>query len=93
MKIEFYRTVLCPRCLYVSRILKKIVADAPRLELETIEVATNLTRTRQAGITTVPTIRIGSQTLTGLILSPQKIRSFIEQHLSDDASGQTRSGY
>ena len=93
MKIEFYRTVLCPRCLYVSRILKKIVAGSPQIELETIEVATNLTRARQAGITTVPTIRIGSQTLTGLILTPQKIRSFIEQHLSDDASGQTRSGY
>lgn len=92
MKIEFYRTILCPRCLYVSRILKKIVADSPRLELETIEVATNLTRTRQAGITTVPTIRIGSQTLTGLILTPRIIRNFIEQH-QQDAPGHPHSGY
>jgi glutaredoxin len=92
MKIELYRTIFCPRCLYVSRALKKIVADSPQIELETIEVATNLTRTRQAGVTTVPTIRIGNHTLTGLILTPRLIRSFIELHLQD-ASGQPRPGY
>ena len=81
MKIEFYRTILCPRCLYVSRALKKIVAGSPHLELETIEVATNLTRTRHAGIKTVPAIRIGNDTLTGLLLTPRIIRRFIEQHL------------
>ncbi|MFH1019009.1 MAG: hypothetical protein V1782_00140 [Pseudomonadota bacterium] len=81
MRIELYRTILCPRCLYVSRILKKIVAGSPSLELETIEVATNLTRSRQAGITSVPAIKIGNDILTGLILTPRMIRRFIEQHL------------
>ena len=85
MKIELYRTILCPRCLYVSRTLKKIVARSPNLELETIEVATHLTRSRQAGITTVPTIRIGNDVLTGLILTPEMIRRFIKKHLPDDA--------
>lgn len=80
MKIELYRTILCPRCLFVSRVLKKIVADSPHLELETIEVATNLTRARQAGIKTVPAIRIGNDLLTGLILTPRMIKRFIEQH-------------
>jgi len=85
MKIELFRTILCPRCLFVSRILKKIVADSPHLELETVEVATNLTRFRQAGIKTVPAIRVGNEILTGLILTPRKIRCFIEQHLPDEA--------
>lgn len=93
MKIELYRTILCPRCLYVSRTLQKIVAGSPNLELETIEVATNLTRSRQAGIKTVPAIRIGEDLLTGLILTPQKIRGFIEQHLSENVSGQSRPNY
>ena len=93
MKIEFYRTILCPRCLYVSHALKKIVVNSPHLELETIEVATHLTRSRQAGITTVPTIRIGNDVLTGLILTPQMIRRFIEQHLPDDAPEQTRPAH
>ena len=93
MKIELYRTILCPRCLLVSRTLKKIVASSPLLELETIEVATHLTRTRLAGVTTVPTIRIGNDTLTGLILTPRMIRCFIEQHLEDDAPEQASPGY
>jgi len=87
MKIELYRTILCPRCLYVSHALNKIVADSPRLKLETIEVATNLTRARQAGIKTVPAIRIGNDVLTGLILTPQMIRRFIEQHLENARPG------
>jgi len=93
MKIELYRTILCPRCLYVSRALKKIAASSPSLEIETIEVATNLTRSRQAGIKTVPAIKIDDDVLTGLILTPQRIRRFIEQHLPDDAPEQTRPGY
>ncbi len=86
MKIELYRTILCPRCLFVSRTLKKIVAYAPHLELETIEVATNPIRSYQAGIKNVPTIKIGRATLTGLILTPRMIRHFIEQHLPEDTS-------
>ena len=82
MKIELYRTILCPRCLYVSRILKKIVANSPHLELETIEVATNLTRSHQSGIKTVPAVKIGNDILTGFILTPEMIRRFITQHLS-----------
>lgn len=93
MKIELYRTILCPRCLLVSRALKKIMAHSPHIELEVIEVATNLTRTRQAGIKTVPAIKIGSDVLTGLILTPQKIGSFIQRHLPDDSAEQTRPDY
>ncbi|MBU4229055.1 MAG: thioredoxin family protein [Proteobacteria bacterium] len=94
MKIELYRTILCPRCLYVSRALKKIVADSPQIELESIEVATNLTRTHQAGIKTVPAIKIGNDVLTGLILTPQTIRRFIERHrrmLPDNPAAVTES--
>ncbi|MDG4477106.1 thioredoxin family protein [Thiovibrio frasassiensis] len=90
MRIELYRTILCPRCLLVGRSLKKIVEQhSPQIELEVIEVATHLTQTRQAGIRTVPAIKIGNDILTGLILTPQKIRCFIEQHLQDDNSATT----
>ncbi|MFA7382259.1 MAG: hypothetical protein WC001_02295 [Desulfurivibrionaceae bacterium] len=90
MKIELFHTIICPRCLLVSRILKKIVADSPHLELESIEVATSLTRFRQTGIKTVPAIRIGNDVLTGIILTPRSIRRFIYQHLPAEASGENR---
>ncbi|EKD38654.1 MAG: hypothetical protein ACD_75C00655G0002, partial [uncultured bacterium] len=38
MKVEFYRTFLCPRCLLVARELKRLRREFPHLEIETIEV-------------------------------------------------------
>jgi len=81
MKVQLYRTALCPRCLLAARALKRIAATNPGLEIELIEVTTNLARTRQAGVKALPTIVIGDKTLTGLILSEEKIRRFVETQL------------
>jgi len=86
MKVELYRTILCPRCLYVGRVLKNLAAHQPRIELELIEVTTNPERTRTAGIRTVPTLKIGNDLLSGLILTPGKIQLFIEDHLRASGS-------
>ncbi|MDH5524265.1 MAG: hypothetical protein OEY01_09775 [Desulfobulbaceae bacterium] len=82
MKVEFYRTVLCPRCLYTAHQLKKISKEFPELEIETIEITTNLSRTRAAAIRSVPALKIGKEVLTGIILTPQNIRGFIAKNLS-----------
>jgi len=85
MKVELYRTVLCPRCLYASRALREFAARRPEIEIELIEVTTNPEKVRAAGIRTVPTLRIGNDLLSGLILTPRKIRLFIEKHLPDSS--------
>jgi len=77
LKVEFYRTLLCPRCLLVARELKKLRRQFPHLEIETIEVATNLNRVREAKIRTIPALKVGDATLTGLLLTPAKIRRFL----------------
>lgn len=77
MKVEFYRTLLCPRCLFVAHQLKRLQREFPHLEIETIEVATNLTRTREAKIRTVPALKVGEAKLTGILLTPAKIRRFL----------------
>lgn len=77
MKVEFYRTLLCPRCLYVARELRRLQREFPHLEIETIEVATNLSRVREAKVRTVPALRVGNAVLTGLLLTPGKIRRFL----------------
>lgn len=83
MKVELYRTILCPRCLHASHALKCVAASFPGLEIETIEVTTNLTRARKAGIWTVPAIRVANGALlTGLILTPNRIRRFLEEQLT-----------
>jgi hypothetical protein len=77
MKVEFYRTLFCPRCLYVAHELKRLQREFPHLEIETIEVAANLGRVREASIRTVPTIKVGEARLTGILLTPAKIRRFL----------------
>lgn len=77
MKIEFYRTFLCPRCLLVARELKRLRQEFPHLEIETIEVTTNIERVRKAKIKTVPTLLAGEARLTGILLTPAKIRHFL----------------
>ena len=49
------------------------------LEIETVEVTTNPLRTWQDGIRMFPALRGGGKTLSGMLLSTQKIRSFIEK--------------
>ena len=83
MKLEFYRTVLCPRCLYTGLELKKISTEFPEIKIESIEVTLNLRRTIAAAIHTVPAIKIGNEVMTGFILTPTKIRQFIRKQLTN----------
>ncbi len=85
MRIEFYRTILCPRCLYVDRVLKKICARNPDLAVERIEITTNLSRAVEAGIRTVPTLRIGNDRLCGLFPGQRAIEAFINRHRQEEA--------
>lgn len=80
MKVELYRTVLCPRCLYVTHALNKMHREFPELDIEVIEISKNLNRLRAAGVRTVPTLVIGKDKLSGLLLTPQKIRKFLTAH-------------
>lgn len=80
MKVELYRTVLCPRCLYVTHALNKMRREFPELDIEVIEISKNLNRLRAAGVRTVPTLVIGKDKLSGLLLTPQKIRKFLTAH-------------
>jgi hypothetical protein len=48
------------------------------LEIETVEVTTNPLKSWQDGIRMIPALRSGGNTLSGLLISHQEIRSFIE---------------
>lgn len=80
MKVEFYRTLLCPRCLLAAKALKKLRAEFPEFEIETIEVILHPNRVRKAGVRSVPTLKIDDHLLADLLLTPRKIRSFLETH-------------
>ncbi len=60
--------------------LKKVLQDHPEAELETIEIGSNLGRSWKAGIRLFPALKIGDDILSGVLLSKEKIRTFIEKH-------------
>ena len=50
------------------------------IELETIEISTNFSRAWQTGIRMFPALKIGDDTLAGVLLSAEKILAFIDAH-------------
>ena len=60
--------------------LNKILSTKPEITLEIIEVSSNIKQTWKAGIRMVPALKIGDDILSGMLLSGEKIRQFIEQH-------------
>lgn len=80
MKVEFYKTSVCPRCILAVRELHKVLQDKPDIELETIEIGTNVYRAWKEGIRLFPALKIGDDILSGVLLSQEKIAQFLEQH-------------
>ncbi|BCS98950.1 hypothetical protein DSLASN_45820 [Desulfoluna limicola] len=81
MKVDFYTSAICPRCMFVGHELNKLKEENPELEVDAIEVTLNYRRAWKDGIRVFPALRIDKETLSGMILSRNAIRSFIEKHL------------
>ena len=64
MKITYYKSVICPRCIPTSRFLKNLKKEYPEVEIEEIEVLKNMKAAKQAGIHSIPVIEIGNKRYT-----------------------------
>ena len=82
MRIEFYHTLLCPRCLLAKRALDRLLPRFPGLTLEAIEVAAHPAVAWQAGIRMVPALKINGAILSGLTLSEERMEKFIGSALN-----------
>ncbi len=60
-KIVYYKSLLCPRCIPTSKMLKAFRQRYPQVEIEEVEVIAHPSRAREAGVRQVPTIVVGSQ--------------------------------
>ncbi len=60
-KIVYYKSLLCPRCIPTSKMLKSFRQRYPHVEIEEVEVIAHPSRAREAGVRQVPTIVVGSQ--------------------------------
>ncbi len=60
-KIVYYKSLLCPRCIPTSKMLKAFRQRYPQVEIEEVEVIAHPSRAREAGVRQVPTIIVGGQ--------------------------------
>ncbi len=61
MKIVYYKSVLCPRCIPTNRLIARVRREHPEVEIEEVEVLTNLSRAIRDGVAMLPTLIAGEQ--------------------------------
>ncbi len=66
MKITYYKSAICPRCIPTNRFLKKIKEEHPYLDIEEIEVLTHLKRAKEEGVRSIPLIVVGDRRYYGV---------------------------
>jgi len=76
MQIEYFKSLICPRCIPVSRELKKLEKEFPELKIRHIEILKNMAYTKENKIQTIPSLKINDAVIGGL-LSGKKVRDFV----------------
>lgn len=61
MKLIYYKSALCPRCIPTNRLVARVRREHPEIEIEEIEVLTHLPSALQAGVHSLPTLIAGAR--------------------------------
>ncbi len=61
MKITYYKSRLCPRCIPTNRLVARLRQQHPEIEVEEIEILTNLPRAVRDKVAMLPTLIAGEQ--------------------------------
>ncbi len=64
MKIIYYKSLICPRCIPTNRLIGRLKREHPEIEIEEVEMLTNFSRAIADGIHMLPTLVIGAQRFT-----------------------------
>jgi len=75
--VDFYHSVICPRCQVSGIALRRVLERHPQIEVRKVELLTNLARARQSGVSTIPALVCGDRSLTGIVLTPGRIERFL----------------
>ncbi len=84
MVVEYFKSVVCPRCINVSRELKRLEKENPQIEIKQIEVITNMNYAKSMGIKGIPVLKIGDSLLGGGIIPSKNVREFVLSHLKEN---------
>lgn len=76
-RVEFYHSVVCPRCHLSNALLRRALRNHPDVEVTKVEILTNRDRARKAGVRSFPALAAEGRTLTGFLLTPGGIERFL----------------
>lgn len=76
-KVEFYHSVICPRCHVSNILLRRALDRHPDVEVTKVEILTNRDRAREAGVKSFPTLVAEGRMLSGFLLTPRGIEDFL----------------
>jgi len=77
-RVEFYHSVICPRCHVSNVLLRRALRRHPDVEVTKVEFLTNRDRAREAGVESFPALVAEGRTLTGFLLTPAGIERFLD---------------
>jgi len=61
MKITYFKSLICPRCIPTNRLLKQVKQAHPEIEIEEIEIITHMSRAKKADVHHIPTLIAGGK--------------------------------
>lgn len=82
MKIEIYKSAICPRCMFAMHCIKKIKEEYPNLEFKIYNLETDYSDFKEAGILMVPTIKINDNKKYWIIPTTSELKDFILKNLN-----------
>lgn len=80
MKIELYKSALCPRCAYAAYVLKRLQDEFDDLELVSYDIATDFKVFKDSNIRMIPTIKHEGNSESWILPKATEIREFILKH-------------
>ena len=85
MKLLFYYSPLCPRCLMARKCLKSLLVNYPDIILDERDVLKDRDSFRQSGMKLIPALHCGDYRLNGVFLTAAKIKNFLNTLMAGDA--------
>ena len=61
MKIIYYKSIICPRCIPTNRLIKQLKREHPEIAVEEIEIITHMSRAKKDNVHHVPTLIAGDR--------------------------------
>jgi hypothetical protein len=76
MKIVYYKSLVCPRCIPTNRLIARVRDEHPEIEVEEIEVLTNVPRALRDRVMMLPTLIVGDKRFHHALPFDELVKAF-----------------